>query len=136
MSSAEADLVSPMAVEIIGNFTANVPPNPQQLVWSSISIEREILHAFQQQPRLTFYLQLTQSMTTVMKSHLGRETAPNISHAELVDQEGGKFECPSAQLFGGFRLRFGLEKVPGRNFLPWPRRNLKEPRPDPRLSKL
>jgi hypothetical protein len=37
VSNAEAHLASPIAVEIIGNFTAKVPPKPQQDVWSSIS---------------------------------------------------------------------------------------------------
>ena len=30
VSNADAHLTSPIAVEIIGNFTAKVPPKPQQ----------------------------------------------------------------------------------------------------------
>ena len=32
VSNAEANLDSPIAVEIIGNFTQKVPPKPQQVV--------------------------------------------------------------------------------------------------------
>ena len=104
--------VPPMASDVPGILTLNVPPKPQHSVMFAQFAVGQPANALQQPHRRLDHAQLAAAVAADVHRDLVRERRFRVGHAEHVVEELGQLEHPAADAHGA-RVRVGMaEKHP------------------------
>ena len=83
---AEAHFTSPIAVEIIGNFVANVPPNPQHVSDLGHLDELQSANIGEQGARRFLDAEFAQAVAAIVKRDLVRKFRAEIGDAKFFHE--------------------------------------------------